>query len=61
VLVEPPGQWPILGLALSRDQTALGLQYQPEFLSRSINRPGPVLEFWNYPALGQKVADHGIE
>jgi WD40 repeat protein len=54
VLVEPPGQWPIYNIALSRDLTALALSYQPEYLSTSANRPGPVVQFWNYPALCQK-------
>ena len=53
VLIEPPGQWPIHHLALSTDRRALGLKYLPEYLSRSNNRPGPVLQFWNYPALCQ--------
>lgn len=51
VLVEPPGAWPIHHLALSNDRGALGLKYHPDPLSTSINRPGPVLQFWNYPAL----------
>lgn len=54
-LVEPPGAWPIHHLALSNDRAALGLKYLPDYLSTSVNRPGPVLQFWNYPALCQKA------
>jgi WD40 repeat protein len=55
VLIEPPGAWPILQIALSNDRSVLGLKYQPEPLSTSINRPGPVLQFWNYPAACDKA------
>ena len=58
LLVEPPGQWPIYQMALSRDRTALGLKFQPDYLSTSSKRPGPVLQFWNYPALCQPAAAH---
>jgi WD40 repeat protein len=55
VLVEPPGAWPIHYLALSNDLSALGLKYQPDPMSTSIIRPGPMLQFWNYPALCDKA------
>jgi WD40 repeat protein len=55
VLLEPPGAWPILQIAISNDRSVLGLTYKPEPLSTSINRPGPVLQFWNYPAACDKA------
>jgi hypothetical protein len=49
-LLEPPGRSPINQLGLSLDGSVLGLTIQPDFYSNAIQKVGPVVQFWNYPA-----------
>jgi WD40 repeat protein len=52
-LLEPPGRSPINQLGLSLDGSVLGLTIQPDFYSNAIHKVGPVIQFWNYPALSE--------
>ena len=53
VLLEPPGHWPINQLGLSLDRSALALTIQPDYHSNALYKAGPVVQFWNYPALSK--------
>jgi hypothetical protein len=55
VLFEPPVQCPMTHLGPSIDRSALGLTSQPEWHSNSIHKAGPVVQFWDYPALCRRT------
>jgi hypothetical protein len=55
VLLELPGRPPILSLCLSRDRTALAVVVHPDAFSQARRRPGPIAQFWNYPALCERA------
>jgi hypothetical protein len=54
ILLDPPSRPPIHRLALSRDRSALALIAMPDMLSRSQNRRGPIIQFWDYRAINQE-------
>ena len=56
VLLEPPEDWPILQVELSIDRSALAVRYRPDFFSQNLNKRGIAVQFWNYPALCQKIS-----
>jgi hypothetical protein len=53
VLLEPPGRSRINALGLSLDRSALAVTIDPDSLSNALYKAGPVVQFWNYPALSK--------